>query len=349
MYLPIKSVQRKEEIKGLSKSISRRIKLTKCFAYIKREQTYHKKCKFGFICYYIYKQPFMQFFCYFCIIINTLILMMERVNMSITERLIIEKANIVLVTIFTFEIVIALIGLGVHKYFRDAFNVWDFIVIVFSIVEIILREFTSIISKNKGSIGVIFRILRILRIFKLFPQWENFHIILESIFETVICMTDYLVLFVLVLYIYTLVGYNFFHSNSGIENEFRSFPISLLTVFYIIIGDGWSNIYIKSYTHRNTDSEKVLTIIYFITLVLIGHVTMSNIFLAYLIDNFQTAKLKLERNIKVKDFILNVMYYSTKAHEIQLKSEKKKYKERNMVTALNKVLQRMFNKKLLTE
>ena len=45
------------------------------------------------------------------------------------------------------------------------------------------------------------------------------------------------------------------------------------------------------------------------------------------------------------------MYYCSKAHEIQLKSErsKKRYKDRSMVTMLNKVLQRMFNKKLLSE
>ena len=348
-YTPIKSVQRKEEIQNLS-NVVHRLKKTQCIEYVKRDSNYHN-CFFpGYAAYFIYRQPIIQYFFYFCIIINAIFLMMERVDMSNAESKFLENANNVLVGIFTFEIFIAILGLGL-RFFKDPMNIWDFIVVSFSLVEIILKETKSKnVTSSNASVANIFRTLRILRIFKLFPQWQNFHIILESIWETCVNMVDYLLLFILFLYMYALIGCSFFqNSMTDKDFSFKNFPQSLLTVFYIIIGDHWNDIYYNTYNDSN--NNKVVCIIYFVTLVLFGHVTMVNIFLAYLIENFETAKKKLEKNITVKNFILNVMYYCSKAHEIQLKSErsKKRYKDRSMVTMLNKVLQRMFNKKLLSE
>lgn len=346
-YVPIKSVQRKEEIKALS-SMVHRIKKIACIEYVKRESYYHIHFLPGYICYFIYKQPIVQYFFYFCIIINAIFLMMERVNMSSAESSVMETANFVLVCIFAFEIIIAIFALGV-KFFKDLLNIWDFLVVAFSIIEIILKEVNQTnVTSSSANVANVFRTLRILRIFKLFPQWTNFHIILESIWLTCVRMIDYTLLFILFIFMYSMLGYSLFNESSPpIDFTFKNFGDCLLTVFYVIIGDHWTDIYFAFYNEGH--ANKVGCTIYFVTLVLLGHIAMMNIFLAYLIENFENAKRKLEKNVIVRNFILNVMYYCSKAHELQLKTEKKKFKDKSMVTMLNKVLQRMFNKKLLSE
>ena len=68
-YTPIKSVQRKEEIQNLS-NVVHRLKKTQCIEYVKRDSNYHN-CFFpGYAAYFIYRQPIVQYFFYFCIIIN---------------------------------------------------------------------------------------------------------------------------------------------------------------------------------------------------------------------------------------------------------------------------------------
>lgn len=346
-YVPIRSVQRKEEIKTLSNMVHR-IKKIACLEYVKRESYYHIHFFPGYVCYFIYKQPIVQYFFYFCIIINAIFLMMERVNMSSAESSILETANFVLVCIFTFEIVIAIFALGL-KFFKDLLNIWDFFVVAFSIVEIVLKEVNETnVTPSSANVANVFRILRILRIFKLFPQWTHFHIILESIWLTCVRMIDYILLFILFIFMYSMLGYSLFNESSPpIDFTFKNFGDCLLTVFYVIIGDHWTDVYFAFYNEGR--ANKVGCTIYFVTLVLLGHIAMMNIFLAYLIENFESAKRKLERNVIVRNFILNVMYYCSKAHEVQLKTEKKKFKDKSMVTMLNKVLQRIFNKKLLSE
>ena len=101
---------------------------------------YHKKFKFGFYCYFVYKQPIVQFFFYFCILVNSIILMLDRVNVSQNETNIIEKINTVLVSFFTIEQVLLLLGVGFKNFYKDLMNIWDFIIVLVSLIEIIIKQ-----------------------------------------------------------------------------------------------------------------------------------------------------------------------------------------------------------------
>ena len=67
------------------------------------------------------------------IILNMIAMMVEHYNQSqaVTDAL--DIINIIFTTIFTLEAVVKLIGLRWH-YFRRAWNVFDFIIVLFSIV-----------------------------------------------------------------------------------------------------------------------------------------------------------------------------------------------------------------------
>lgn len=70
--------------------------------------------------------------------------------------------------------VIKLIGMGLKGYAQDRFNIFDCIIVVFSIIELILAkaELASNITSS-GSLSA-FRAIRLLRIFKLARSWQGF-------------------------------------------------------------------------------------------------------------------------------------------------------------------------------
>ena len=100
-------------------------------------------------------------------------------------------------------------------------------------------------------------------------------------------MLDFLFLFIIILYIYSLLGFSLFNqslkfyknkynSNNPSSNfNFDSFTQSLLSTFIIINGYGWEKIFYDCM--RSSRTSDTITIIYFVSLVLIGQVTLMNI------------------------------------------------------------------------
>lgn len=359
-YLPIKDTDTNKATDHKTMSILiHRISKTRCFEPVKRTSDYHKKCALGYYCYYFYKQPIVQYFFYGCIIFNSVILCFNRTEQSQIEFNIMEFLNILMVSIFSFEICLIILGQGLKKYFRDLLKVWDFLVVLISLIEIvILRNFVYTNKTSSSSLASIFRMMRMLRLFKLIRSWENFQVIVASIKETLIRMADYLILFALFLFIFTLLGCSFFkdalkfdrisgkysiYAKSNFYN-FDDFLSSLISVFQILIGDEWHKFFFDCF--RSEASSTTAAILFFLFIVLLGQITMMNIFLAYLIDNFERARKHLNKNIKVKTFMENLIYYTSKQHEL----EKIDYKSKlSQDSVYNYYLQKLENKKLLSE
>jgi len=293
-----------------------------CFSKIKEHSQYHKKHKFAFYCYILCKQPIFQIFIYICIILNGVIVALDRINISNTERELYEKINIILVSIFCLEMFITIVGYG-KDYFYDWIYIFDGVIVFVSLIEVLLNQFDAFgeHKNNSTSITSTFQLLRIFRIFKLLRSWESFQIIMESIWETMIRIIDFLILFIIFIFMYTLLGFQFFnnslrfvdgkfHANSeSTFYNFDNFPNSLVCVFMVIIGDHWYEIFYDCY--RSDKNNPALVIIYFVTLIVFGNITLLNIFLAYLIENFQSSLHHLEKNRNVHYFILGLIYKSS--------------------------------------
>ena len=128
---------------------------------------------------------------------------------------------------------------------------------------------------------------------------------------------------------FTLLGYSFFHD--GLQNDiynFSTFISSLITTFRIIIGDRWQDIFYNCYNSNNISN--VTTYLYFISIMFFGHIVLMNIFLAYLVENFIKTKRILEKNVNVRNFILNINYEVSSFHFFQLREmSNNKKKKRN--------------------
>ena len=348
------------------------------FKRLKPGNEYQKKNKCAYVAYNIYYQPFVQYLIYLIIIISCFLLTLERVDRSNEEIKICEIINIVCVSIFSIECILLLIGFGFKNYFLNSTNINDFIITIVSLVEVLIIEIgyiknnsfnnqleqsfnnKSVVSslQNTNSIISVFKILRILRLFKLVRKWQNFQIVVASLKETIVRMVDYSIIFIMFVYIYALFGYQIFNNKlkfNVLTNEFTddnriainnyynfdNFGESVLSVFQVIIGDNWSKFYFDCI--RSSQVDPAIGIFYYISLVLLGRITLLNIFLAYLIDNFQEARKFLKKNVKVKDHIDNVFILMNQEHEQEVERIKtnKLYLNNNNVNKYNLVIDKL--------
>lgn len=76
------------------------------------------------------------------IIINTLILSLDKYPVEINQTMVLEKLNYAFTAIFTLELIIKLLGVGIKTFFKGQwFNVFDSLIVLGSLVDIVIAEF----------------------------------------------------------------------------------------------------------------------------------------------------------------------------------------------------------------
>ena len=82
-----------------------------------------------------------------------------------------DKINLSFYSVFVFEMVVKLVGMGYREYFIDKFNTFDFLIVIISSIDVGLTQ--SSIGKSSGSNALqALRAFRLLRVFKLAKSWK---------------------------------------------------------------------------------------------------------------------------------------------------------------------------------
>lgn len=239
--------------------------------------------------YFLVNVPFFGSIIMLCILLNTIFLSLERYPMPADEQNAYEKINYLFTSIFTIEVILKLIGQSPRKFISDRFNIFDTIIVLISISELF-------ISSGSGGVTAL-RAFRLFRILKLFRH-GNLRILLDSIAYTMSTIGNYVILLGLFIYVYSLLGMQFFAGKMTYDNEgyydpngkrsranFDTLFWSAITVFQVLIGDNWNDVMFNC-----VKSVGVGARFYFISLILFGTIVMLNLFLAILLGNFDKAR-----------------------------------------------------------
>jgi hypothetical protein len=112
------------------------------------------------------EDTYFNAFILFVIIANTLVLCCDKYPAYPPEvRIYLDIANIVFTVIFTAELILKLIALGIRPFMKDGFNIFDAVIVVTSIQGIVI-ELQG--QKGANKYLLILRTFRCFRIFKLF-------------------------------------------------------------------------------------------------------------------------------------------------------------------------------------
>jgi hypothetical protein len=236
-------------------------------------------------------------FVMFCVLINTLVLMMDNLVSKETDT-VLSLINQWLTLVFLIEFILKLIALGIREYCRDGFNIFDGIIVLTSMVEI---SANLILSNESGSALSAFRALRILRslrvlrVTRLLRSLKFMTVIIAVIVETLEQFLYVAILLLLFLYIYALLGMQTFGGTfEGFKrlprNNFDTFLWSFLTIFQLMTFENWVDILELCW---NTTVPKWITVLFFFSWICIGNYIFFNLFLALLLGGFDSPSVML--------------------------------------------------------
>ncbi len=164
------------------------------------------------------------------------------------------------------------------RYFRDGWNLFDFSVIVFSLIP------------ATGGFAVIARLARLLRLLRLVSAVPELRLIVTTLVRSIPSMLHIVALMSLMAYIYAIIGYQLFHEHD--PEHWRNLGVSLLSLFQVVTLEGWVDIMRKAMEYHP------LTWIYFISFVVLGTFVVINMFIAVVINNLDEAKQERLRQLE---------------------------------------------------
>ena len=134
------------------------------------------------------------------IFVNTFTLALDKYPlMDKTTIRLLDYLNYLFTSVFTIEAVLKIIGLGVKEFCKERFNIFDAVVVIISLVELV-------ISDGGGGAVSALRAFRLFRIVKLARSWESLKLLIDSIAHTVAAIGNFTVLLGLFMYVYSLLG-----------------------------------------------------------------------------------------------------------------------------------------------
>ena len=180
--------------------------------------------------------------------------------------------NRLILAIFIVEAAVKMLALSPkpHRYFKDGWNVFDFAIIVLSLVP------------ATGAFAMIARLGRLLRVLRLISTIEDLRLIVAALVKSIPNVGHILMLMSIIVYIYAIVGFQLFHEHD--PEHWRNIGIAILTLFEIITLEGWVDINAKAM------ELSPFAWVYFVSFVIVGTFVVVNLFIAVVINNLDRAK-----------------------------------------------------------
>nr|CAH8840092.1 unnamed protein product [Trichobilharzia regenti] len=201
-------------------------------------------------------------------------------------------AEFVFLGLFIVEMLLKVYGLNVRIYFESSFNIFDCVVIIGSLFEIIWGFFHP-----DASFGIsVLRALRLLRIFKVTRYWASLRNLVLSLLNSMRSIISLLFLLFLFILIFALLGMQLFGGDFNFDEgrptqNFDTFVKALLTVFQILTGEDWNTImYNGIRAQGGVTGGGAIYSVYFVLVMLFGNYTLLNVFLAIAVDNLANAQ-----------------------------------------------------------
>ena len=154
----------------------------------------------------------------------------------------------------------------------------------------------------------VFRGIRLLRLM------EYIHVIVFLIKNNIKTFIYGHFIFLTVIFMFALFGFQFYGDKFEFNREiisaynFNTFSSSFITVFNIITLENWYFVFIEASSYKN--SKITLSMFYFISLILLGNMLVWHLFLAIMLDAFESMKKLLilqEENEEIEEETLKIL------------------------------------------
>uniref|UniRef100_UPI00358F1DA9 voltage-dependent N-type calcium channel subunit alpha-1B-like n=1 Tax=Myxine glutinosa TaxID=7769 RepID=UPI00358F1DA9 len=242
--------------------------------------------------------PAFDYFIMTMIALNTLTLMMKFHGAPQRYEDALKYLNILFTVLFSLECILKMLGLGFLNYFRDAWNIFDFVTVIGSITDIVVTELQMNNFINLGCL----RLFRAARLIKLLRQGYTIRILLWTFVQSFKALPYVCLLIAMLFFIYAIIGMQVFgnlrrdeeESLITNDNNFQTFFQALVLLFRSATGEAWQEIMLSCVSHQKCDKESGLkecgsdfAYFYFSSFIFLCSFLMLNLFVAVIMDNFE--------------------------------------------------------------
>uniref|UniRef100_I3KFB2 Voltage-dependent T-type calcium channel subunit alpha n=1 Tax=Oreochromis niloticus TaxID=8128 RepID=I3KFB2_ORENI len=217
------------------------------------------------------------------ILVNTLSMGIEYHEQPEELTDVLEISNIVFTSMFVLEMGFMLLAFGLFGYIRNPYNIFDSIIVIISVWEII--------GQADGGLSVLrtFRLLRVLKLVRFLPALRRQLVVLMKTMDNVATFCMLLMLFI---FTFSILGMHLFGCKFSFRTEngdtipdrknFDSLLWAIVTVFQILTQEDWNVV-----LYNGMASTSPWAALYFVALMTFGNYVLFNLLVAILVEGFQ--------------------------------------------------------------
>ncbi|XP_026130790.1 voltage-dependent L-type calcium channel subunit alpha-1D isoform X4 [Carassius auratus] len=265
--------------------------------------------------WYVVNSTGFEYIMFVLILLNTICLAIQHYGQSELFNYVMDILNMVFTAVFTVEMLLKLIAFKPRHYFTDAWNTFDALIVVGSVVDIAITEVNPTEAPQVDESGntedsarisiTFFRLFRVMRLVKLLSRGEGIRTLLWTFIKSFQALPYVALLIAMLFFIYAVIGMQVFgkiamvdHTQINRNNNFQTFPQAVLLLFRCATGEAWQEIMLACMPGKLCDPESDynpgeemtcgsnFAIIYFITFYMLCAFLIINLFVAVIMDNF---------------------------------------------------------------
>ncbi|KAM4605319.1 LOW QUALITY PROTEIN: voltage-dependent R-type calcium channel subunit alpha-1E [Polymixia lowei] len=241
------------------------------------------------------------------IALNTVVLMMKYHSAPTAYDTVLKHLNTAFTVLFSMECVLKIMAFGLVNYFRDTWNIFDFITVLGSITEIIV----DLQSLNTNINMSFLKLFRAARLIKLLRQGYTIRILLWTFVQSFKALPYVCLLIAMLFFIYAIIGMQVFgniklndESHINQHNNFKTFFSALMLLFRSATGESWQEIMLSCLGGQECEPDPSIAPLtmspdheggcgtdfaycYFVSFIFFSSFLMLNLFVAVIMDNFE--------------------------------------------------------------
>ncbi|KAM8848295.1 LOW QUALITY PROTEIN: sodium channel protein type 4 subunit alpha B-like [Synchiropus picturatus] len=269
---------------------------------------------------------FFDIFIMVLICLNMVTMMVETDEQSREKEEILFWLNLIFIIFFTSECILKLLALRRH-YFSVGWNVFDFVVVILSIVGLLLADLIEKYFVSPTLFRVI-RLARIGRILRLIRGAKGIRTLLFALMMSLPALFNIGLLLFLIMFIFSIFGMSNFAyvKKEGMIDDmfnFETFGNSMICLFMITTSAGWDGLLSPIMNlppdcdpnHENPGTSvrgncgsPAVGIVFFTSYIIMSFLVVVNMYIAIILENFNVATEESSDPLCEDDF---EMFYET--------------------------------------
>jgi hypothetical protein len=272
------------------------------------------KARLNLFCYKAITRPWFEPLILTVIVLNTLTLMLSYDGQGVIWRKALNTLNHIFSAIYVVEAALKILALR-RRYFKDGWNIFDFIIVIFTLINVAVTAFASTLPINPSVLRVL-RVLRVVRVLRLIKRAQGIRRLLLTLFLSGPALLNVASLLFLIIFIYAIVGMQLFghvKPNGALDDftNFRDFGSAFTLLFRLATAAGWNDVLEACSLqapacdpeYRGLDNgncgDPVTAKVFFSTFVFLTFLIIVNMYIAIILENL--AGVTQEEELTVTD------------------------------------------------